>query len=61
MAAAAANTSQASEFATCSEDRTVKVFRDGQLLQTINHPGAAPGGGGSSGGGGGGGGGGGSW
>eukprot|EP01052_Picozoa_sp_SAG31_P040688 SAG31_NODE_5956_length_2242_cov_1.588894_2_plen_258_part_00 len=28
-----------SEFATCSEDRTVKIFRNGQLSQTINHPG----------------------
>ena len=28
-----------SEFATCSEDKTVKVFRDGQHAQTINHPG----------------------
>lgn len=28
-----------SEFATCSEDKSVKIFRDGQPSQTIQHPG----------------------
>jgi phospholipase A-2-activating protein len=28
-----------SEFATCSEDKSLKVFKDGQPAQTIQHPG----------------------